>query len=787
MKKFLTLFVMILTIFTIVGCNDPKPTIETLGTPQNVVLSETGVLSWDPVSNATSYDVTINGKVTNVKTPFYIVTDLTKDFTYSIVAKAEGFNPSIATEVLTYKAPTITPPKPPVNNIKIGISGTSEVRSGKSVTLKANVTGTENVEVTWAITKGQEYAVIDENGVVSAIELAQNDGDKLIEVTATSVEDSTVYASKILTVVNRPELTQAMIDAIANEVYLSFEGYLNISLYPVLASENAAPEQTYSTVIKTAMCTNENGEDYWYGEYENGDTYTTMGLYYKNHNGITCQVGLSLMNVEQYEPLLDDYGNPINWDEYGLYNNFTNLKVSDFMFNNDTWRWEYVGSDSDLDDRMIASANPYDFKTRGFSLIIEEGEIMGIYAKSDYDYTIVEQYKAIQELYVAVNYGEKTVVVPTIPTYTYDEEVHGTLKEALENMNNLENYTLTYKEIVASYLSTGYTEAGFKELITENDCYFEPFAVSYNIYGEEVHTPKPLETYGYHKFSDNLYNAYFNTDTGYKASRAFESSFDNAKPSFAFAPEIFRSYYVDEENNTTTYYVEEIMSYVATTFYYGVGNDINLYGIFATTGYTSETSSFTPYVVVDNETKYITEAGFYFYLGSIYGVIELYYSDFNETSMPSDINIEFEQRNVPTSWKELTIQKSLVEGGIEDDVEVNAFEYLKEFYEVENTEEAEKEFEELMPFFGNVLGDSYGFGLTTFHITSKNVSKQAVAFYYDVPLDLDYTIDSSLEAIEEYLVGLGFVENGAGEFHKDGIWVAPVDSSLDLFIYIWKD
>ena len=47
------------------------------------------------------------------------------------------------------------------------------------------------------------------------------------------------------------------------------------------------------------------------------------------------------------------------------------------------------------------------------------------------------------------------------------------------------------------------------------------------------------------------------------------------------------------------------MSYVATTFYYGVGNDINLYGIFATTGYTSETSSFTPYVVVDNETKYI--------------------------------------------------------------------------------------------------------------------------------------------------------------------------------------
>lgn len=787
MKKFLTVFVMILTIFSIVGCKDPEPIKETLATPTNVSISDTGVLSWDPVLNATSYDVVIDDQTINVKTPFYIVTDLTKDFTYSVIAKADGYNSSLASNVLTYKAPTIIPPKPPVNDIKIGISGSTEVRSGKSITLKANVTGTENTEVLWKITKGSEYAVIDKFGKLTAVELAQNAGDKVIEVTATSVEDSTVKATKILTVVNRPELTQAMIDVIANEKYISFEGYLNISLYPVLSSENALPEQTYSTVIKTAMCTNDQGEDYWYGEYENGDTYTTMGLYYKNHNGITCQVGLSLMNVEQYEPLLDDYGNPIEWKNYGLYNNFTNLKVSDFSFNNDTWRWEYVGSDKFLDDRMIASANPYDFKTQGFSLIIEEGEIMGIYAKSDYDYTILEQYKAIQELYVAVNYGEKTVEVPTIPTYTYDEEVHGALKEALEKMNNLENYTLTYKEIVASYLSTGYTEAGFKELITENDCYFEPFDVSYNIYGEEVHTPKPKESYGYHKFSDNLYNAYFNSDEGYKASRAFESSFDTAKPTFAFAPEIFRSYYVDEENNTTTYYVEEIMSYVATTFYYGVGNEINLYGIFATTGYTSETSSFTPYVVVDNETKYITEAGFYFYLGSIYGVIELYYSDFDETNLPEDVNIEFTQRSVPTSWKELTIQKSVVEGGIDDDVEVNALEYLTEFYGIENTPEALEAFEETMPFFGDVLGDSYGFGLTTFHITSKNVSKAAVAFYYDVPLDLDYTIDSSLEAIEEYLIGMGFVENGAGEYYKDGIWVAPVDSSLDLFVYIWKD
>ena len=125
----------------------------------------------------------------------------------------------------------------------------------------------------------------DKFGKLTAVELAQNAGDKVIEVTATSVEDSTVKATKILTVVNRPELTQAMIDVIANEKYISFEGYLNISLYPVLSSENALPEQTYSTVIKTSMCTNADGEDYWYGEYENGDTFAANSLGYIYYYG----------------------------------------------------------------------------------------------------------------------------------------------------------------------------------------------------------------------------------------------------------------------------------------------------------------------------------------------------------------------------------------------------------------------------------------------------------------------------------------------------------------------
>ena len=149
------------------------------------------------------------------------------------------------------------------------------------------------------------------------------------------------------------------------------------------------------------------------------------------------------------------------------------------------------------------------------------------------------------------------------------------------------------------------------------------------------------------------------------------------------------------------------MSSVASTFYYGVGNDENLYGLFATEGRISSTETFTPYVVVKD--GYIIEAAFYFYVGSMYGVVEVKYSDFNETEIPQDVNIDFTPRQVPTSWSELTVNVSSDGPSTVDDEEVNALEYFKTFYGNDNIDNE-------LPFFGNVLGDTYGFGLTTIYI-----------------------------------------------------------------------
>ena len=658
----------------------------------------------------------------------------------------------------------LSPDKPVVTpqDVKVAIVGSSEIKSGQSIKLTVNVTGAEDTSVKWEIAKGSEYVSIDQDGTLTAVEVT---GDKVIEVVARSNANTECFGKKTITVLAKPVLTDEMLEPLKNEK-ISFEGYLNISLYTISIFEKL--DSTYTSNVKTMMAgTN------WYAEYVNPETGLTNGLYYKKYNDLACQIGVNFMNEEEYFPMLDDYNNEISWFDSGMYNVFPELSASDFTFDEENWRYVYSGDDQSLLKRMLASANPYDFDPTNLALIIEEDTVYGIYSLSAPDYTIAQGYKAIQELYVAINYGD-TVEVPTINKYSH-EEIHDELAVAIENMHNLTSYTLDYHEMTASVYSSEIVESGFVEYVTEDNCYFKPYDIKYDGYGKPYNTFIENDTYGYKKINDNLYNTYFNNGDGtFGATRAYEKDFVNAKPSFAFAPEIYRSYYVDENDGSTTYYVDDLMCGVATTYYYGVGNDIQLYGIFATRGYTSNTESFTPYVVVKD--GYIVEACFYYNIGYMYGVIELKYSDFNETTIDENINFDFEVRNVPTSWSQLTIQ---VLNDTTEDVEVNALDYLKELFNDENIGEK-------VPFFGEVLGDTYGLGLTSKYFPNgSQIAKDAVMFYYDVPLDIDYTIESSLNLVENYLLSIGFTRVPEGYYVKDNIHVNPTDTNLDFMIYVW--
>lgn len=756
-----------------VETEEPRP-LEVLASPTGLAISEAGVITWNAVEQATSYVVNIGGQEYTTDTTSFVAPSTEHDFNFFVCAMAEGYITSEPSETKTYQAVYVPPVILPT--IAVAIKGRSEIRPGKSVTLSAQVTGTEEQTVIWSVAKGEQYATIDAvTGKLVATEDMDLEGDGIIEVRATSLVDESCYASKIIHLLRAPDLTQAMLDEIATQDKLGFEGFVNISLYTIGLNETFY--LSTSTTVKTAL----DGTN-WFAEYTNGELGIVSSLYFKHHGDEACQVGVSFMNEEQYAPMLDDDGNPVSWEAAGLYNNFIGLKVEDFTFDPEMWRWVYTGDDESLPQRMVAAANPYDFVAKNLALIIEEGEIIGIFSQSEDDYGIVSGYRGEQELTVAINYGQ-TVEVPTVTRYQTDENgKHEKLSEAIANMQSLSSYSLSFRETTASYLTTGYSVSGFEEIITPDNCYFTPYTVKYNTRGEEQRT-YGKETYGFKKISEELYNAYaMGEDGSFTPHRAYAKDFSAARPSFAFAAEIFNSYYEDTKENTLTFYVDKPMSGVASTFYYGMGNDIALYGIFATEGYISTgnngaLTSFTPFVTVKD--GYIIEAGFYFYMGSIYGMVDIEYSDFQTAALPEELECEFIPRQVPSSWEELEIIVTGIGDSTSDDQPKPAPEVMQEFFGVEGIDKQ-------IPFFGEVLGDTYGFGMTTVRVHQSGTN-QTIVFYYDVPLDTDYTITSSMNAVREYLLGLGFKRNAQNEYRKDGLVIEPVDSSLDFTIYVWRE
>lgn len=652
--------------------------------------------------------------------------------------------------------------------VTVALSGPSEIKYGGTITLTVEVTGTLNTAVIWSVST----SLLDiDNGVVTVTAKVTADTD--VTVTATSVADPTKSATHTVTVKAppaQPTLTQAMIAAVSDSK-IEFNGSDEISLYSITTGKYMSHS---SFDVNTYMDT-----DRWVARYIDSSTGVERTVYYANHNGKSCQVGVSLNNEEEYAPTLDSSGREISWTDSGLYNPFSLLKVSDFVFNEETWMYEYIGSDASVMTKAAAAANPYEFEPKSLSLIIDSGEIIGIKMVSQDDYSIASGYKAIQTLTSTVNYGD-VVTVPSITKYQH-EEIHDKLQTAIANMQGLTNYKTQVDLLSVMTGSTAYSYSGYVETITPEDCYYQ--TSSYDSNGNFV-SASDTNVFGFHAFGADKYNSY-NAATenneyiknSYNASRAYTGSLDEVKPSFDFAAEIFTGYHYDQETGETYYYVDSPMSFVATTFYYGVGSDINTYGVFATEGVYSSTSKFTPFVVVKD--GYITEACFYFNMGLLQGLVNISFSDYGTAALPEGTTVQFTERTMPTEWSELDIIK-LSETAGQPDETVAADVYLKSLFDDETIIDR-------MPFFGEALGDAYALGMTGyFKPYNLDHYVRCVQFYYDVPLDSDYTISSSLEKVYDYLLSLGFTNNGHNEYVKGDITVAPVDTSLDLFIYVYK-
>lgn len=210
----------------------------------------------------------------------------------------------------------------------------------------------------------------------------------------------------------KTELTQAMLDAVAKEK-VAFEGFVRLDVYENRLGAKGKLNSTYTSTVRTAM-----DGSHWFAQYMNMSAGVNQNIFSENKNGIATQIGVNLMNEEQNYTMRDDSGNALTWEASGFYNSFIGLTVSDFEFNTDSWRYEYKAKDSNDKTiaRMASAANPYTMTAKTLELIIDDGEIMGIYSLAEDDLNMAQGYITEPRLYAVIDAGEN-VNVPTIGKY----------------------------------------------------------------------------------------------------------------------------------------------------------------------------------------------------------------------------------------------------------------------------------------------------------------------------------------------------------------------------------
>lgn len=792
-----------------------KPNVTVLSAPENVSVSASGTVVWDKVENAEYYHVFLNGKDSaEVKENKYKLTDLSVDYRIKVKAYAGSVESDFSAEA-EYKAKVIKPAFDISVSVKSDGKKTDSVKAGKTAELEAVITSDSEAseEVEWEIVQGEDAIenILKDGNKLSLKSKADVSGNKLVTVRASSKSDRSVYTEACFTVNAKTVLTDEMLAAVGNSKVLSFDGYILLDVYNLVTGNKAGLYSSSSVTIRTAM-SEKSGENNWYAEYENASLGIKQSIYCKKHDGKACEVSINFKNEENYSVMKDESGKDVLWEDSGYYNNFKGLKKSDFEFNDQAWRWRLrSGTDGakKLISKMIASANPYDFlidDDTSFELIIDENEygepeIIGICAVAGDDYSIVSGKATVQSLFVSLDVGEN-VKVPTIQAYESVDDYKDAdkkqaylhLREAIANMKALNSYKTSFVN-TSAMLGQSYTSVtGYEEIVTDDVYYFRPYSTTTD--GDYVFTDE--KSYGYRKVAEGKYNAFNyaedekNSGYYYTASRAYEGAFSEARASFDFAAEIFAAYSYDEDSGITVFGTEDLLSNVATAFYRGVGNDVNLYGLFAQMGNVNGVV-FPTNVGIEliNGKYYITSAAFYYNILSygMYGVVDIEYSDFDKAVIDeSTLKLigETKVREIPSKWSDVTV----IEQNGDDDVEIVADVYLKKFFGAgSKSPELTGCTVEEIPFIGNAIGDTYGFGMAQSFVAGNGERVRSIKLYYDVPLGLDYTIDESLEKIYAFLKENGYKSDSNGEYRKDGcnLVIKPADESLDLFVYLWTE
>lgn len=475
-------------------------------------------------------------------------------------------------------------PVTPADIVKIEMSASaSQIKKGDSVQVTARVTGAKNTKVTWSVSH-PDVVSVDENGLVTMV--GDINIDTIITVTATSVENSTVKATKTL-IAKAPvvdgrvgELTSDMLVAIGNPS-ITVTGTVT-DVYNDIATPANSSNEVYEFTVEMAdgawrgSWNHQGSKNVIVNNYRRGDK---DGI--KDQNGNSGHEMLEMIidkNNTVYAKSIKDYMSfPAVWESQHLWNHLSNLNVNKFTYDVENNVYKYNIDPENIDDMYLMtyfafSLTPILGNEDTFMelyLYVEDGKITKLVAQTAVEMlgNDPENPDATQYTVISIDFSKVgTTVVPDPAPYEAAQYADK-LEAAFEKMKDATNYTFYVVDNMNAMPDTGdyniYSVNGAASVSTSNTVlsapyqngtssvgtagsvgYVTPDAIvisvtgkySYTLDGKNYHT----EYSGYKQNSDGTYDEFECDAQGFYGTKKVSGNILDLMPDFDLSANIFK-------------------------------------------------------------------------------------------------------------------------------------------------------------------------------------------------------------------------------------------------------
>lgn len=332
---------------------------------------------------------------------------------------------------------------------------------GQTCTLSVSISGTSNKNFKWEVSD-PEILSVSASGVVTV--LKKVNVDTLVTVTAVSNADNTATASKTFTV--RPsidgeigDLTAEALSAVSGN-NITFTGTVTDTY---INNENPSASSVTNYDIQVKM-----NEGAWYGWWQpQGDNTNPVESNF--HKGDLVQSSGKYQLVSEYINLQNEVAQqvhttydskPIYWDDNHLWNNLSGLgtdisnKFDQDLSHEGVYRYkpdysvdvdeEGFSADDYLLTYLAYSLTPVLDETLGeVNLIMEGGEVVGVYGKTIAQVNTDEKDNILQQSYSEFEVRISDIgstKIPEIKPYEAPDNVN-LLQTAIGKMKTAKNYS----------------------------------------------------------------------------------------------------------------------------------------------------------------------------------------------------------------------------------------------------------------------------------------------------------------------------------------------------------